>query len=174
MEAIRNNGAALRLWIISALAVLCAACQTVPNTTSFSAGQVAVLEDAGFVAQPDGSYLLGISDRLLFDFDQSVLRADTADVLGSLADKLSSIGIKGARVVGHADSVGDSVYNQQLSERRALAVKSALSQYGMIESRLRAIGAGESDPIENNRTEEGRSQNRRVEVIVGPEDLLTE
>lgn len=69
-------------------------------------------------------------------------------------------------LAGHTDSVGDDNYNQGLSERRAEAVRQALIEnYGIAASKLKARGYGESQPVADNATEDGRYQNRRVEVV---------
>ncbi|CAG34957.1 OmpA family protein [Desulfotalea psychrophila] len=67
------------------------------------------------------------------------------------------------KVAGHTDSLGNEAYNQQLSERRARAVKNALIQYGVNGNRIRAIGYGESLPISSS-----NAQNRRVEIVITP------
>jgi len=70
------------------------------------------------------------------------------------------------RVEGHTDSQGAEEYNQGLSERRAGAVKAYLLSVGVAEGRVAAIGYGESRPIADNGTPEGRARNRRVELKV--------
>lgn len=69
-------------------------------------------------------------------------------------------------VIGHTDSVGDDAYNQALSEQRATSVRNYLIEAGVDAGRIQAFGMGESMPIASNRTDEGRAQNRRVEVLV--------
>ena len=69
-----------------------------------------------------------------------------------------------AELIGHTDSVGKAVYNMSLSQKRAAAVKTALVAEGVDASRLTSSGRGELDPIESNRTKEGRLVNRRTEV----------
>ena len=71
-----------------------------------------------------------------------------------------------AVIEGHSDSIGAEAYNQQLSERRAQAVVTALTNSGIESRRLSAVGYGESKPIASNATEEGRQKNRRVTVVV--------
>ncbi len=71
-----------------------------------------------------------------------------------------------AVIEGHSDSIGAEDYNQQLSERRAQAVVTALTNSGVESRRLSAVGYGESKPIASNATEEGRQKNRRVTVVV--------
>ena len=81
-----------------------------------------------------------------------------------------SVGIKGASVIGHTDSTGAEEYNAGLSQRRAQAVAQSMIVAGMDSSRIRVEGRGESQPIDSNDTEEGRAQNRRVVIVVSPED----
>jgi OOP family OmpA-OmpF porin len=69
-------------------------------------------------------------------------------------------------VIGHTDDVGDDAYNQELSEQRAEAVRNYLIAAGVDGSKTVGVGAGESMPIASNKTEEGRAENRRVEVMV--------
>jgi OOP family OmpA-OmpF porin len=159
-----------RLIALFALALL-AACQTTPQKPSFSKQQVAVLVAEGF--KPVGeNYELGIADKVLFAVDQSDLPAEGAAVVDKLAKALSGVGISGALIEGHTDSTGSDTYNQALSERRANTVKEALAKGGLSPAGVRAQGFGESDPIESNDTEEGRTQNRRVVVVVTPLDAV--
>jgi OOP family OmpA-OmpF porin len=69
-------------------------------------------------------------------------------------------------VIGHTDNVGDDDYNQTLSEERAKSVRNHLVTSGVDPSKIVTVGAGERMPIASNKTEEGRAQNRRVEVLV--------
>jgi outer membrane protein OmpA-like peptidoglycan-associated protein len=71
-------------------------------------------------------------------------------------------------VLGHTDSTGSDAYNQALSERRAQSVADYLSMRGVARARMGIRGYGETQPIAPNETEEGRSQNRRVEIKVVP------
>ncbi len=72
------------------------------------------------------------------------------------------------RVEGHTDSVGTEEYNLDLSNRRAVAVKTLLVQRGVSESRLETSGYGETMPVATNDTEAGRQRNRRVEIKIAP------
>ena len=71
-------------------------------------------------------------------------------------------------VVGHTDSTGSAAYNQGLSERRAVSVRSVLVNNGVNRGRIRAYGLGENQPAANNATANGRQQNRRVEIFITP------
>ena len=70
------------------------------------------------------------------------------------------------RIMGHTDNVGKDEANQKLSEGRANAVRDELIQRGVPAERIEAIGYGESRPIDTNDTEEGRQNNRRVEIEI--------
>jgi len=109
---------------------------------------------------------------LLFDFDSYALKSATRENLRELASNLKKYEQTEVKILGHTDSVGSDTYNQSLSRFRADAVKDYLASQGISSMRLMTEGFGESDPIASNETEEGRQQNRRVEiVIVGNEDL---
>ncbi|RMF97213.1 MAG: OmpA family protein, partial [Candidatus Schekmanbacteria bacterium] len=64
--------------------------------------------------------------------------------------------------IGHTDSIGSEKYNQKLSEKRAEAVKNYYVEKGVDASIIEAIGKGESEPVADNKTREGRAKNRRV------------
>jgi OOP family OmpA-OmpF porin len=70
-------------------------------------------------------------------------------------------------VGGHTDSIGSDEYNLRLSQRRAEAVAAWLAAHGIAAARLTAKGFGESKPVADNRTAEGRQRNRRIEIVVG-------
>lgn len=113
-----------------------------------------------------------MSASALFAFDSAEITAEGAAALQALGD---SIRAKGANVVdvdiiGHTDSSGPEEYNQRLSLRRAEAMKAYLvSQSGIDASIIDVMGKGESMPVADNATREGRIKNRRVEVNVGVE-----
>jgi OOP family OmpA-OmpF porin len=69
-------------------------------------------------------------------------------------------------VVGHTDDVGDDAYNMELSAQRAESVRGYLVAAGVDSSKIVTVGAGERMPIASNKTDEGRAENRRVEVLV--------
>jgi outer membrane protein OmpA-like peptidoglycan-associated protein len=103
---------------------------------------------------------------ILFPFDSSNLSAAAQSNLGKLADSLQSESQTDVMIVGHTDSDGADAYNQQLSERRGQAASSYLSSHGVAYSRLHSRGRGETEPIASNGGEEGKRQNRRVEVAI--------
>ena len=110
---------------------------------------------------------LTFDSEVTFDFDSAMVK----DSFQHSLNKVSSVIQKynsDAEIVGHTDSVGTEVYNQELSEKRAMAVKIYLLEHGVDMGHLSSYGKGESEPRESNVTEAGRQLNRRVEIFVRP------
>ncbi|KRW58012.1 OmpA family protein [Pseudomonas sp. TTU2014-080ASC] len=102
-----------------------------------------------------------------FDFDKSSVKEESYGDIKNLADFMNQYPQTTTVVEGHTDSVGSDAYNQKLSENRANAVREVLvNQYGVDSSRVSAAGYGESRPVADNATAEGRAVNRRVEAEV--------
>jgi OOP family OmpA-OmpF porin len=101
-----------------------------------------------------------------FDFDKSEIRPDAAVILDEAASQLSRRSDTRVAIEGHTDSTGPDNYNQGLSERRAQAVHDYLVDHGVSAGRLSTVGYGESQPVADNSTREGRALNRRVELRV--------
>lgn len=101
-----------------------------------------------------------------FEVGTAVLTADAQTVLNDAAVAVAACPDAGIRVEGHTDSDGDEASNQALSQARAESVASYLATQGLDAGRLSPEGFGESDPIADNSTEEGKAQNRRVELEV--------
>jgi OmpA-OmpF porin, OOP family len=100
-----------------------------------------------------------------FDFDSSKLKPNMKKQLDAfVSDVKASPGDERLEVVGHTDSVGTDAYNQKLSERRAQAVADYLATQGVAKGNMGVSGKGESSPIADNATKEGRAKNRRVEI----------
>ena len=87
---------------------------------------------------------------------------DLNDIFGYLKQE-KNINIE---IAGHTDNIGDEVYNQKLSNDRALSVKSFLVQKGIDSKRIKCVGYGEQQPIADNSTEFGREKNRRIEIRI--------
>ena len=98
-----------------------------------------------------------------FDFDSAVLKPEMKAALEDFADKVkASPGHESVTVIGHTDSTGPEAYNLKLSERRAQAAADYLESLGI--DSITVKGMGESQPIADNSTREGRAQNRRIEI----------
>ena len=109
----------------------------------------------------------------LFDYKKSELKADGKSKIDALVESLKGVAVDMVIVVGHTDSVGSDAYNQRLSLARADSVKAYLVSKGVDVKRVRAVGKGESLPVADNSTEEGRARNRRVEIEVVPARTAT-
>jgi outer membrane protein OmpA-like peptidoglycan-associated protein len=105
--------------------------------------------------------------QVLFDFDKSILtEADLKELQKAVTFVKKYPGAK-IRLDGYTDSIGTDEYNIKLSERRATAVKNYLiKEAGVSSSKITAVGHGEADPVADNKTEEGRAKNRRVEISI--------
>ena len=106
--------------------------------------------------------------NVLFAFDSAELTPQARREIERMAFVLNHPQAIARRIVleGHTDSIGSDAYNQRLSERRAQSVVNYLAKGGIARSRLDPIGFGEDEPVASNDTEEGRAQNRRVELRV--------
>ncbi|MFJ4167548.1 OmpA family protein [Microbacterium sp. NPDC089698] len=109
-------------------------------------------------------------DGVLFDFDRSDIRADAAKTIASVADVLVAKNVRNAEISGHTDAIGDDAYNQDLSERRAQSVVTALQKAGA-KTTMEAVGYGETRPVAANEIDgqddpAGRQLNRRVEIFI--------
>lgn len=100
-----------------------------------------------------------------FDFDKSAIRQEDLDSIDKDVASLDSWGNVNIEVAGHTDSRGSDEYNMKLSQRRANAVRNYLASKGIAADRLFAKGYGESQPVADNATDEGRFKNRRVELV---------
>ncbi|BBO87119.1 OmpA family protein [Desulfosarcina ovata] len=119
--------------------------------------------------QREGELLaITLKGDVSFDTGSDIVRPALYNEL----DRIAQIMIKYPQttivVEGHTDSVGSEAFNQQLSERRAGNVKNLLVQRGVQAYRINSIGYGESRPVANNATPEGRQMNRRVEIRINP------
>lgn len=106
------------------------------------------------------------SSGLLFGFDSDRVLGESAKNLKTLAKSLDKYPDSDLLIVGHTDSLGTSVYNQDLSLRRARATAAYLTSQGVQLERLKSEGRGEREPVADNNTEAGQARNRRVEVAI--------
>uniref|UniRef100_A0A931GBX6 OmpA family protein n=1 Tax=Pseudomonas chaetocerotis TaxID=2758695 RepID=A0A931GBX6_9PSED len=131
--------------------------------------QVAVVEEVVVeemaVAEPAEAVRVELDVK--FDFDKAQVKQESYGDIKALADFMKQYPQTSTVVEGHTDSVGSDAYNQGLSERRASAVREVLvNQYGVESGRVQAVGYGESRPVADNATADGRAINRRVEAEV--------
>ncbi len=103
-----------------------------------------------------------------FESDSDRIRPESMKLLEEVARILNTCPKTRVLIAGHTDATGSATYNQSLSERRAAAVGRALVKLGVSASRFTAVGYGESRPVADNDTEEGRAKNRRIEFIITP------
>ncbi|WP_137111755.1 OmpA family protein [Rhodobacter sp. SY28-1] len=116
-----------------------------------------------------GEYLIvNMPQDLLFATDSASVRSDLRRDLNTVASSLLRYPNSRIEVIGHTDNTGSAAYNQDLSQRRAVAVAGVLRDAGVPGGRLAAYGRGEDQPVASNLTPEGRAQNRRVEIIIRP------
>ena len=126
--------------------------------------------DIDAVGTISGVIKIELNADVLFDFDKYEIKPDAKENLITLSDKIAEVGMAEIRIEGHTDSDGTDEYNNILSENRAEAVlqklETLLTDRGDYVFKTKAYG--ESRPITTNETDEGRQQNRRVEIVVLP------
>lgn len=105
---------------------------------------------------------------ILFATNSSAVNPAIYGELGALSTNLKQYPNSVVEVVGHTDNTGSAAFNQTLSLQRAQSVSNILVSNGVPSNRLVPIGKGEDQPVASNLTEEGKAQNRRVEVIIRP------
>lgn len=120
------------------------------------------------VVRQGDNITLNMPGNVTFGFDQATLQPQFYPVLDNVAGTLQQYNQTVIEVAGHTDSVGSDSYNQQLSQRRAEAVANYLNSRGIMRDRMITVGAGETRPIASNDTEQGRAENRRVEITLVP------
>jgi outer membrane protein OmpA-like peptidoglycan-associated protein len=106
-----------------------------------------------------------VTRGILFDVSKATIKPESMGVLNKIANLLKKHSDINFSVEGHTDSDGEDASNQKLSEARANSVKIALVELGVDSSRLETKGFGESKPVSENTTPEGKANNRRVEFI---------
>lgn len=115
-----------------------------------------------------GVITLIMPGNITFATAQSSVRADFYPVLDAVGDVFKEYNKTTITVSGHTDNVGRDDYNMKLSQDRASSVAQYLVSRGVAGSRIQAVGYGKSMPIADNSTENGRAQNRRVEIRIDP------
>ncbi|MBD8162452.1 OmpA family protein [Erwinia persicina] len=147
------------------LALVLAGCQTAPQG-KFTAEQISAMRAQGFTEVPEG-WMLGISEKILFGKNKAELTPESVATVQRMAKTLSASGLRHARLDGHTDNYGDEKYNEALSLKRANVVADAwASGAGVTRSNITTRGLGARDPVQSNKTSQGRAENRRVAVVI--------
>lgn len=131
------------------------------------------------ISELQGKLTVNILDRILFDSGEAVLKTEGETVLQKLAAVLAQYPNRQIHVIGHTDNVpirasarGRFASNWELSTARATAaVRFLQEKAGVNPMRLGAVGYGEFHPLADNATVEGRARNRRIAIVVLPEEL---
>jgi outer membrane protein OmpA-like peptidoglycan-associated protein len=106
--------------------------------------------------------------KVLFDFDKADLKPEAIRQLGVVVQALREQPTLLTSITGHTDGKGSDAYNMRLSQRRAESVATYLVRNGASRQNIKTDWKGEREPVASNATDEGRAQNRRVEVILSP------
>jgi outer membrane protein OmpA-like peptidoglycan-associated protein len=120
---------------------------------------------ASIKEDPRGT-IITIPGGVLYESGKSVLLSSAQEKLNQVADALLQDRESTMVVEGHTDSQGDDAANQTLSEQRAKSVRDYLVARGVANDRITSIGKGEGSPVADNKSPEGRANNRRVEIVV--------
>jgi outer membrane protein OmpA-like peptidoglycan-associated protein len=129
------------------------------------------LPEAAVARQGDKLYV-ALPSGVLFDVDRDAVRPEARQSLARAAEVLVKYPDTYVTVEGHTDSTGTAQHNQALGDRRAQRVREVLVQDGVPASRLSTKGYGETDPVADNSTAEGRQANRRVQLEIRPNEKL--
>jgi outer membrane protein OmpA-like peptidoglycan-associated protein len=109
-----------------------------------------------------------IALNILFETGKSTLQAESLPIVDEIYALLNNNASLKVSIEGHTDNVGDAASNKTLSINRAKTVMDALIAKGIDKSRLSSAGWGQEKPVADNRTEDGRTKNRRVEIVKKP------
>lgn len=112
--------------------------------------------------------LLNMPGGVTFQTGSAQISPQFYGTLNQIAATLNQYPQTLIEVAGHTDSTGDAAFNQQLSEERARAVGNYLIQQGVLPARIYTVGYGETRPVADNATPQGRQANRRVEMVIRP------
>jgi outer membrane protein OmpA-like peptidoglycan-associated protein len=114
----------------------------------------------------ESGILVNLKSSLLFSSDSAVLKPAAVEQIAQLGDVLAKYPDDRIRIQGHTDSTGTAAYNEELSLRRAEAVRDVLASRGVSSRQMLVEGVGAAQPVADNSTLEGRAQNRRVELHI--------
>jgi len=153
-----------RVFVLLVAVMTLTACQLF-SSGRLSSEQIAVLQKHGFQLSDEG-WEFGLAAKVLFEFDSDHISADSERTIANITRDFLEVGISRLTLEGHTDTYGDAAYNMELSKRRAAAVAEVMIDSGMQREDIVVRGMGGSKPIADNSTLAGRSENRRVTIIV--------
>ena len=123
----------------------------------------------GTVVNNGNQLVVTLPNDILFGFDSAAVGIQSQNDLRAVAASLNRYPNSVVNVIGHTDNVGAAAYNQSLSEQRARAVANVLIGAGVSAGRVNVVGRGEDQPVASNQADQGRAQNRRVEIVITPQ-----
>ncbi len=136
------------------------------SSGSYLDTQAKELQQVAQTRRTEDGILVQLKSDLLFPTDSAVLKPDAIDQLSKLGDILAKYPKDRIRVEGYADSTGAARHNEELSQRRADAVRKVLIGRGVNDAQVTALGMGDAHPVATNGTAAGRAKNRRVELHI--------
>jgi outer membrane protein OmpA-like peptidoglycan-associated protein len=141
--------------------------QDLSDSEKRTADALAALAQIAAVKEEERGLVITLSGSVLFQSAKSTLLPSAQVKLDQVANALLAVvPARNLIVEGHTDSQGSTSYNQDLSQRRADAVRDYLVQKGYPADRIQALGKGKGSPIADNASPEGRANNRRVEIVI--------
>lgn len=168
-----NKKVLLSLFAVSMLALGACASKGDKNASTPPASNTSAYNDnmAGSGTQLGGDDARAMAERALtnnivyFDYDSSAIKAEYGSVIDAYSKYLSANPVAKVRIEGHTDERGSREYNVALGERRANAVKDALTAQGVAPAQISVISYGEERPAAEGHDESAWSQNRRAQII---------
>ena len=128
------------------------------------------LANTGVNVERSGDQIkLVMPENVTFPTNSATLSTNAQNALAAAAQTLTQYPDTTLTINGHTDNTGSDAINDPLSQRRAQAVATFLQSRGVIGSRLAVYGHGSHQPVASNATAEGRAQNRRVEILINPD-----
>lgn len=134
---------------------------------------IIVFDEKGVIIRKEnGNLILSMPEEILFDFDSYSVKGSVKNSLNGLAKALVEHKDIKLKIDGHTDFIGSDQYNFNLSLKRANSIKSYLIGRGAMANNISVEGYGKQNPIASNKTEAGRSRNRRVEFIISRDEVI--
>ncbi|PWG81006.1 OmpA family protein [Pararcticibacter amylolyticus] len=170
----------VQLCLIVLLAVAFTACKSKKNLAKSSANSVSTIENMQYDAYRNklpgtqvervdkNGIRVTFDSEILFPTNSSYLTDKAKEDIKNLVDVIRKQGPVKIVIEGHSDKTGTPEYNKWLSDKRAVSVKALAVALGLNGDNISTVGYGDTKPVADNRTPEGRAKNRRVELIITP------